>query len=102
MNSLSRNAGHEQDLIAVGATGKIGNRINRHMGDTFSFDLDEAVPLVDPSQQHVAEVNRPDPVGDLLKPDGVLLERVGEEQQPHPSLARDALSYLPTGSRRGR
>src|SRR5437867_7443759 len=54
------------------------------MGDTFSLGLDDVVPLVDPSQQHVAEVNRPDPVVDLLKPDGVLLERVGEEQQPLP------------------
>ena len=54
------------------------------MGDTFSLGLDDVVPLVDPSQQHVTEVNRPDPVGDLFKPDGVLLERVGEEQQPLP------------------
>ena len=54
------------------------------MGNTFALGLDDVVPLVDPPQQHVAEVNRPDPVVDLLEADGVLFERVGEEQQPLP------------------
>ena len=40
------------------------------------------VPFIDASQEHVAEVNRPDAVVDLLEADGVLLERVGNEQQP--------------------
>ena len=43
---------------------------------------DDVIPFVDPSQEHLAEVDRPDPVVDLLEADGVLLERVGEEQEP--------------------
>jgi hypothetical protein len=42
---------------------------------------DDVVPFVDPPQEHVAEVDRPDPVGDLLQADGMLLERVGDEGQ---------------------
>ena len=42
---------------------------------------DDVVSFVDPPQEHVAEVDRPDPVGDLLEADGMLLERVGDEEQ---------------------
>jgi len=52
------------------------------MGDTFALSLDDVIPLVDPPQQHVAEVNRPDPVVDLLEANRMLLERIGQEQQP--------------------
>ena len=54
------------------------------MGDTVLLGSDDVVAFVDAAQQHVAEVNRPDPVVDLLEADGVLLERVGEEQQALP------------------
>ena len=37
--------------------------------------------VVDPPQEHVAVVNRPDAVGDLLQADGMLLEGVGDEEQ---------------------
>ena len=50
------------------------------MGNTWSRPND-VVPFVDASQEDIAEVNRPDAVVDLLEPDGVLLERVGDEQQ---------------------
>src|SRR5436309_2604718 len=50
------------------------------MGNTWSRPND-VVPFVDASQEDIAEVNRPDAVVDLLEPDGVLLECVGDEQQ---------------------
>ena len=52
------------------------------MGDTFALGSDDVISLVDPPQQHVAEVNRPDPVLDLFEADRMLLERIGQEQQP--------------------
>ena len=52
------------------------------MGDTFFLGPDDVVALVDPSQEHATEVDGPDTVVDLLEADGVLLEGVGDEQQP--------------------
>ena len=52
-----------------------------NMGNT-RLRPDGVVPFVDASQEDVAEVNGPDAVVDLLEADGVLLERVGDEQQP--------------------
>lgn len=49
---------------------------------TLSLGLDDVVPFVDASKEHVAEVNGPDAVADLLEAGGVLLEGVGDEQQP--------------------
>jgi hypothetical protein len=46
------------------------------MGNISRSRPDHVVPFVDPPQEHVAEVDRPDPVGDLLEADGMLLERV--------------------------
>src|SRR5215510_13458532 len=51
------------------------------MGYTWSGP-DDVVAFVDPSQEPVAEVNRPDPVGDLLEADRVLLQGMGDEQPP--------------------
>ena len=53
------------------------------MGNTW-LRPDDVVPFVDAAQEDVAEVNGPDVVVDLLETDGVLLERVGDEQQPLP------------------
>ena len=52
------------------------------MGNTWWLGPDDVIAFVDASEQHVAEVNGPDAVGDLLEADKVLLERVGDEQQP--------------------
>jgi len=52
------------------------------MGNTLWLRPDDVVAFVDPPEQDVAEVDRPDAVGDLLEADGMLLERVGEEEQP--------------------
>jgi len=51
------------------------------MGDTF-LGSNDVVAFVDPPQQDVAEVNRPDAVVDLLEANRVLFERVGQIQQP--------------------
>ena len=65
------------------------------MGDTGRLRPDDVVPFVDPSQQDAAEVDRPDAVVHLLKADGVLLQRVGDEEQfllePERPGVRDAL-----------
>src|SRR5205809_7672461 len=50
------------------------------MGNT-RLRPDGVVPFVDASQEDVAEVNGPDAVVDLLEADGVLLQRVGQEDQ---------------------
>lgn len=42
---------------------------------------DDVVTFVHAPQEDAAEVNRPDAVGDLLEPDRVLLERIGDEEQ---------------------
>src|SRR5882762_3914729 len=44
--------------------------------------MDDVVAFVDTSQEHVTEMNRPEAIIDLLKADEVLLEGVGDEQQP--------------------
>jgi len=44
--------------------------------------MDDVVAFVDASQEHVTEMNRPEAIIDLLKADEVLLEGVGDEQQP--------------------
>ena len=41
----------------------------------------DVVPFVEASNQDAAEMNRPDPVGDLLEADRVLFERIGDEEQ---------------------
>jgi hypothetical protein len=51
------------------------------MGDRW-LGPDDVVTFVHSPQQDTAEVNRPDAVGDLLEPERVLLERIGDEQQP--------------------
>src|SRR5688572_21995784 len=51
------------------------------MGDSSGLGPDDVIAFVDAPEQHVAEVNRPDAVVDLLEADRVLLERVGEEEQ---------------------
>ncbi len=45
---------------------------------------DDGVAFVDAAEQHVTEMNRPDPVVDFLEADGVLLQRIGDEQQALP------------------
>ena len=53
------------------------------MGDTglLRSCSDDVVPFVDAAEQHLAEVDRPDAVGDLFEADGMLLERVRDEEQ---------------------
>ena len=51
------------------------------MGNTWWLRPEDVVPFVDAAEQHEAEVNRPDAVGDLLEAHGMLLEGVGDEQQ---------------------
>jgi len=51
------------------------------MGNSSRLRPDDIVALVDPPEEHVAEVDGSDAVIDLLEPDGVLLERIGDEQQ---------------------
>jgi len=64
------------------------------MGDRW-LGPDDVVAFVDAAEQHVAEMNRPDPVVDFLEADGMLLQRMGDEQEalPHADGARvgDAL-----------
>ena len=43
--------------------------------------MDAVVPFVDVAEPQVAEVQRPHAVGDLLKADRELFERLGEEEQ---------------------
>jgi hypothetical protein len=50
------------------------------MGNRLS-GLDDVVTFVHAPQEDAAEVNGPDAVGDLLEPDRVLLERIGDEEQ---------------------
>lgn len=52
-------------------------------GDT-GIPADDVVPFVDPAQQDLAEVDRPDAIGGLLKADGELLEGLGNEHKPLP------------------
>src|SRR6266404_4711743 len=51
------------------------------MGDRW-LGPDDVVTFVHSPRKDTAEVNRPDAVSDLLEPDRVLLERIGDEQQP--------------------
>lgn len=55
----------------------------------------DVVAFIDAAEQYVAEVDRPNPVADFLEADGVLLEGIGDEQEPfaEPDRAgvRDAL-----------
>src|SRR2546427_8474270 len=44
--------------------------------------LFRSVALVEPREQHAMEVDGPDPVGDLLQADVMLLQGIGDEQQP--------------------
>jgi hypothetical protein len=52
------------------------------MGDSSLRSPDDVVAFIDASEQDVAEVNRPDPIVDLLEAHGMLLQGVGEEEQP--------------------
>src|SRR3990172_10255851 len=42
----------------------------------------DGVPFIDPAQEYVTEVQRPNPVVDFFQADLVLLEGVGEKEQP--------------------
>jgi len=54
------------------------------MGNSSQLRPDDVVAFVDTAQEHAAEVNGPDTVVDLLEADGVLLQRVGQEEQALP------------------
>ena len=54
------------------------------MGDSVLLGSDDVIAFVDAAEQHVTEMNRPDPVVDFLEADGVLLQRIGDEQQALP------------------
>jgi hypothetical protein len=45
------------------------------------LSTNDAIPFVEPSQQDPTEMNRPDAIVDLFEADGVLLQRVGNEEQ---------------------
>src|SRR5215813_5967306 len=51
------------------------------MGDTLALGVDDVVALIEVPQPHVAEVDRPHAVVDLLEPDGMLFECLGEEDE---------------------
>ena len=53
------------------------------MGDRW-LGPDDVVPFVDSAEEHVAEVDRPDAVVDLLESDWVLFQRIGDEEQTLP------------------
>lgn len=40
----------------------------------------DEVAFIEPSQEHLAEVDGPDAIVDLVEADGVLLERIGDEE----------------------
>ena len=65
-----------------------------------------AVTFVEPSQQDSTEVNRPDAIVHFLEADGVLLQRVADEEQarlePERSGVRDALHEEVSGILDGR
>ena len=52
------------------------------MGDSSQLGPDDVVAFVDASEQDLAEVNGPDAIVDFLEADGMLLQRIGEEEQP--------------------
>src|SRR2546428_7752226 len=55
------------------------------MGDTVwghESGAEDVVAFVDAGEEDLAEVDGPDAVADLLEADGVLLEGVGEEEEP--------------------
>ena len=52
------------------------------MGDSSQLGPDDVVAFVDASEQDVAEVNGPDPIVDFLETDWMLLQGVGDEEQP--------------------
>jgi len=51
------------------------------MGHT-QLPSDEGLPFVDPPQQHIAEVEGPNPVVNFFKTDAVLLQRGRQVEQP--------------------
>ena len=51
------------------------------MGDSSQRGPDDVVAFVHTPEQDVAEVKGPDPVV-VLEADGVVLQRIGEEEQP--------------------
>jgi hypothetical protein len=53
-----------------------------HRPGALQLSTNDVVPFVEPSQQNPTEMNRPDAVVNLLEADGVLLQRVGNEEQP--------------------
>ena len=52
------------------------------MGDSSRLGSDDVVAFVDASEQDVAKVNGPDPIVDLLEADRMLLQCVGQREQP--------------------
>jgi Phage integrase family len=50
------------------------------MGDSSQLGPDDVVAFVDASEQDLAEVNGPDAIVDFLEADGMLLQRIGEEE----------------------
>ena len=40
----------------------------------------DEVAFIESSQEHLTEVDRPDAIVDLVEADGVLLERIGDEE----------------------
>src|SRR3970282_2783303 len=47
-----------------------------------NLGANDGVPFIDPAQEYVTEVQRPNPVVDFFQADLVLLEGVGEKEQP--------------------
>jgi hypothetical protein len=52
------------------------------MGDSSLLRPDDVVAFIDAAEQDVAEVNRPNPIVDFLEAHGMLLQGVGEKEQP--------------------
>ena len=51
------------------------------MGNILALGVKNVVAFVEVPEPHLAEVDRPDPVIDLLEAHGMLLERLGEEDE---------------------
>src|SRR5450432_3753394 len=68
--------------------------------------MNDVVPFVESSEQNPTEMNRPDAVVHLLQADGVLLQRIGNEEQfllePERPGVRDALHEEVSGILNGR
>ena len=58
---------------------------------TGSF-ADDIVAIIEAREQDCAEVNRPDPIVDFFETDIVIVERIGEVQQPGLQANRASIS----------